>query len=205
MDLVVATTNPHKLREFTDFLAPYGVQVRGLLDLDDCPSPPPEEAPTFEENARSKARAYARALTRTCLADDSGLEVEALGGAPGVRSARYAGVDGPREERDRANREKLIAEVRALGVVSRKARLVCALCLVDETGAVLFETRETFEGELIDEPRGGRGFGYDAHLWLPKLGKTAAELEPRELDEHSHRGRATRALVEWLARRVPPR
>ncbi len=200
MKLVVATTNPHKAREFAEILGPGGVEVRGLGELDREIPAPAEDADTFEENARIKAVAYARALGVPCLADDSGLEVDALGGAPGVRSARYAGEGNTRQERDQKNREKLIAELRKLGDVDRSARLVCALCLADARGEVLFEARGTFDGVITDEPRGERGFGYDVHLFLPDVGKTAAQLSADELHERSHRGQATRALAAWLAK-----
>jgi XTP/dITP diphosphohydrolase len=199
MKLVVATTNPHKTREFSQILAPVGVEVCGLDELAREVTAPVEDASTFEANARLKALAYARALELPCLADDSGLEVDALGGAPGVRSARYAGEGGTRDERDRKNRERLIAELKQLGDVDRSARLVCALCLADAGGRVLFEAKGTFEGVIQDEARGGNGFGYDAHLFLPDVGRTAAELSHEEMNARSHRGQATRALAMWLA------
>lgn len=199
MKLVLATTNPHKLEEIREILGPLGVLVSGLTDVGrDLPEPVEDEA-TFEANARRKAVTYARALGTTCLADDSGLEVDALGGAPGVRSARYAGASGTREERDRANREKLIVELGKLGDVLRTARLVCTLCLADAAGRVLFESRGTLEGRIQDEPRGSNGFGYDRHLFLPGAGKTAAELSPADLAARSHRGAAARKLYVWLA------
>lgn len=199
MKLVVATTNPHKAREFAEILAPVGVEVCGLDELALDVTAPVEDADTFEANARLKARAYARALELPCLADDSGLEVDALGGAPGVRSARYAGEGGTREERDQKNREKLITELGKLGAVDRSARLVCALCLADAGGRVLFEARGTFEGVIQDEARGSHGFGYDSHLFLPDVGMSAAELSREEMNARSHRGQATRALATWLA------
>ncbi|HEX6245722.1 MAG TPA: RdgB/HAM1 family non-canonical purine NTP pyrophosphatase [Polyangiales bacterium] len=198
MKLLVATTNPHKVREIGQVLTPLGIEVCGLSELGvDLPEPV-EDAATFEGNARIKALAYARALKLPCLADDSGLEVDALGGAPGVHSARYAGVGATREERDRANNEKLIRELRKLGNVDRSARFVCALCLVDADGRVLFEGRGTFAGVITDEPRGENGFGYDPHLLLPDVGKTSAELPSDQKNARSHRGAATRALHAWL-------
>jgi len=197
MELLVASTNPHKLREFAQILAPHGVVVRGLDDGVALP-PPNEDAETFLGNARIKAVTYARAVRQLCLADDSGLEVDGLGGAPGVRSARYAGVGGSRDERDRANNTKLIAELTARPLAARSARLVCALCVADELGNVLFETCASLAGEIVDDARGGHGFGYDTHLWLLDVGKTAAELSPLELNERSHRGKASRALLQWL-------
>ncbi len=200
MKLLVATTNPHKAREFAEILGPLGILVRSLGEVAPDVDAPVEDADTFEENARLKAVAYARALGLPCLADDSGLEVDALGGAPGVRSARYAGQGTTREERDRKNREKLVAELRKLGDVNRAARLVCALCLADAEGRVLFEARGTFDGVITDEARGDNGFGYDAHLFLPEVGKSAAELSPEDMNARSHRGKATRLLAAWLAK-----
>lgn len=195
---VFASTNPNKLREVREILGPIGIELRGLADFVAVFPEPVEDGATFEGNARIKAVSYARALGETCLADDSGLEVDALAGAPGVRSARYAGMGSTREERDRLNRGKLIAELRRQGAVHRAARLVCALCLADKSGQVLFETRASFEGQIVDEPRGGNGFGYDRHLFLPDLNKTAAELSPQELNARSHRGKALRAFCSWL-------
>lgn len=197
MQLVFASTNPHKLRELSEILGPLGVEVRGLGAAARGVPEPVETEPTLEGNARLKAAAYARALGCTCLADDSGLEVAALGGAPGVNSARYAGSNGTRDERDRANREKLVAELRGRGA-DRTARLVCALCLADATGRVLFETRGTLAAVVLDEPRGEHGFGYDSLLLLPELDRTLAEISPEELNARSHRGQAARALHAWL-------
>jgi len=198
MKLVFASTNPHKLREVREILAPRGIDVRGLDDVGRDVPEPVEDADTLEGNARLKALAYARALGRTCLADDSGLEVDALGGAPGVHSAHYAGIGATREERDRANRDKLVAELRKLGEVNRSARLVCTLCLADAAGRVLFEARGAVEALITDEPREGNGFGYDRHLFLPVLGKSVSELSADEWNARSHRGAAVRALSEWL-------
>ncbi len=203
MKLVVATTNPHKAREFAEILGPSGILVSGLGEVGAQLPEPVEDAETFEGNARLKAAFYSRSLGVPVLADDSGLEVDALGGAPGVRSARYAGVGSTREVRDKNNREKLLAELAKLGDVDRSARLVCALCLADARGQVLFEARGTIEGTIIDDARGGNGFGYDVHLYLPDVGKTAAELSHEEMNARSHRGRATRALAEWLVKNAP--
>jgi XTP/dITP diphosphohydrolase len=188
MKLLIATTNPHKVREIGQVLGPLGLDVCSLADVAPHLPEPVEDADTFEGNARIKAVAYARALRMPCLADDSGLEVDALGGAPGVHSAYYGGVGKTREERDPANNRKLIAELRKLGDVDRSARFVCALCLVDAEGRVLFETR------------GENGFGYDPHLFLPDVGKTSAELPPDAKNARSHRGAATRALHAWLVK-----
>ena len=198
MKLLFATTNPHKAREIAQMLVPLGIQVCSLAELQPGVPEPVEDADTFEGNARLKAVAYARALQMSVLADDSGLEVDALGGEPGVHSARYAGVGHTREERDRANNQKLISALRRLGNVDRSARFVCALCLVDADGRVLFEARGTFPGVITDEARGENGFGYDPHMFLPDVGKTSAELPDDQKNARSHRGAATRALHAWL-------
>jgi XTP/dITP diphosphohydrolase len=200
MKLVFATTNPHKADEIREILGPFGVSVQTLSDVSKRVPEPKENAETLEGNARLKAIAYATALGMVCLADDSGLEVEALGGAPGVHSARYAGVEGTRAERDQANRNKLVAELETLGAVDRTARLVCTLCLADSQGNVLFETRAAAVAQVVSEARGGQGFGYDAHLYLPDVGKTIAELSAEEWNARSHRGAAARALAEWLTK-----
>jgi XTP/dITP diphosphohydrolase len=201
MTLVFATTNPHKLQEIRDILGPLAIDVQGLDDVGRAVSEPVESEATLAGNARLKAVTYARALGRMCLADDSGLEVDALGGAPGVHSARYAGRGATREERDRANREKLVAELGRLADVSRTARLVCCLCLADATGRILFEAEGAIHALIVDEPRGNRGFGYDAHLFLPDAGRTVAELTPDELNARSHRAVAVRALHAFLTSR----
>jgi XTP/dITP diphosphohydrolase len=197
MQLVFASTNPHKLRELREILGPLGIELHGLDETGRGVAEPVETEPTLEGNARLKAVTYARALGCTCLADDSGLEVAALGGAPGVNSARYAGNDGTRDERDRANREKLVAELLGRGA-DRTARLVCALCLADATGRVLFETRGTLDAVVLEAPREEHGFGYDSLLLLPDLDQTLAEISAEELHARSHRGQAARALHAWL-------
>lgn len=199
MKLLVATTNPNKVKELVEVLAPLGIELRGLDSVGRKLEEPVEDADTFEGNARIKAQAYAAALGMACLAEDSGLEVDALGGAPGVYSARYAGVDGPSEQRDRANNDKLMHELARLGDVDRSARFVCAMCLVDAHGGVLFEARGTYAGVITDQPRGTNGFGYDPLLLVPELGLTSAQLTPEQKNARSHRGQAARALASWLA------
>ena len=197
-EVLLASGNPHKLDEVRAVLEPLGIKVLGLGDLPAVPEEPVEDALTFEANARLKALAYARDTGRTALADDSGLEVDALGGDPGVRSARWSGVNGTREERDSANNLKLIESLREVPESERTARFVCAMCLASPEGQVLAETRGTFEGVITLEPRGANGFGYDPHLHLPEDGRTSAELSPAEKNARSHRGAATRAMVPLL-------
>jgi XTP/dITP diphosphohydrolase len=197
--ILLATSNPHKLDEVTEILAPVGISVVSLADLDLAVPEPVEDADTFEGNARIKAKYYAQLAGQACMADDSGLEVDALGGAPGVRSARYSGVSGSREVRDLANNKKLVEQLQEIEESDRHARFVCAMCLVSADGRVLAETRGTFEGLIIDQPRGTNGFGYDPHLYVPELGKTSAELSSSAKNSRSHRGDATRQMTNMIS------
>ena len=187
--LVLASRNAHKARELEDLLAPWTVEpLPPEVEL------PPETGTTFADNAAIKARAAAAATGRLVVADDSGIEAAALGGAPGVRSARFAGEGATDEE----NLAKLLREVPADG--DRRVAYVCVLALL-EPGAhepVMFEAR--CEGTLATEPRGEGGFGYDpAFVPVDVPGeRTMAELERSEKDAISHRSRAVRALIEWL-------
>ena len=196
--VLLATGNPHKVEEVRAILAPVGIEVTGLEALSEVFPEPVEDADTFAGNARLKAVGYARATGRACLADDSGLEVDALGGAPGVHSARYAGAAGDREARDRANNEKLLRVMADVPESARAARFVCAMCLAAPDGTVLAETRGIYEGVLAFEPRGENGFGYDPLLYLPELGCTSAELDPDVKNARSHRGAAARAMADRL-------
>ncbi len=189
--LILATRNPHKVREVNRILAPSGVTVQALGD--DVVLPP-EDGATFAENALPKAQVAAAASGRPSIADDSGIEAEALGGAPGVRSARYAGLDASDEE----NLAKLISEAPA----GSRLRYVCALAYVDPTSGV----KRLFFGEcwgrMAEARRGERGFGYDP-VFIPDddpQDRTMSELSDAEKDAISHRGRALRALLEWLLR-----
>ena len=196
MRIVIATGNPHKVDEIRATLAPLGFEVLSLADLG-VPVPPEPEEPgeTFEENARIKARYYAAALGQPVLADDSGLEVDALQGAPGVHSAHWAGREGARAERDARNNAKLVAAIRGVPADRRQARFVCTICVAGPDGTVIVETRGEFEGTVVEQPRGSHGFGYDPHLLVAGRGVTSAELPPDEKNELSHRGRAVRALA----------
>ncbi len=198
MQLFLATSNPHKIEEVAAILGPMGIDVVGLGALESKIPEPVEDGETFQANARLKAVYYAKALRRMCLADDSGLEVDALGGAPGVHSARYAGVDGQRAQRDQANNEKLLAELQGVPAEQRTARFVCAMCLAETDGAIVAETRGTFQGIITTEPRGENGFGYDPLLYLPDVGCTSAELSPQQKNARSHRGVASREMVRHL-------
>jgi XTP/dITP diphosphohydrolase len=196
--ILFASSNPHKVKEVRAILGECGVEVLGLDDLNRALPEPIEDGATFADNARIKAVYYARAAGRFCLADDSGLEVEALRGAPGVHSARYAGAEGGREQRDRANNARLLRELAAVPQARRGARFVCAMCLAEPHGNVVAETRGEVEGRIGFEPRGVNGFGYDPLFLLPELGRSSAELSPRDKNLLSHRGRAGRAMAQRL-------
>lgn len=197
--LLFASSNPHKLDEVRAIVSPLGIEVCGLDSLEAPPPEPDETGSTFEENARLKAIYYARKTGQLCLADDSGLEVDVLNGAPGVHSARYAGVGATRAERDLANNAKLLRVLASTPMDRRTARFVCAMCLADSNGNILAETRGMFEGVITDQPRGTNGFGYDPLLYLPDRGCTSAELSPEEKNARSHRGQAARRMAERLA------
>ncbi|MDX6669962.1 MAG: XTP/dITP diphosphohydrolase [Solirubrobacteraceae bacterium] len=187
MRLVLASRNPHKVREFARLLEGHDV-----VSLPDEVQLPPETADTFAGNALPKARTAARALGVPAIADDSGIESEALGGAPGVRSARFAGENAT----DAENLERLCAEAPPGSGLA----YVCALAYVDGDGEQLFEGRCT--GTMAPDARGERGFGYDP-VFLPDDGdgdRTMAELDDAAKDAISHRGRAARALLAWLDR-----
>ena len=187
--LTLSTRNPHKLREFERLLAPGGWAVELLPE---GVTLPPEDADTFEGNAWPKARAAAAATGRVSIADDSGIEAAALGGRPGVRSARFAGE----QATDRENLELLLASAPAGSPV----RYVCALVYVDPARELERVFFGHCDGTLADAPRGMRGFGYDP-AFLPDddhSGRTMGELEDADKDRISHRGRAVRELLQWL-------
>lgn len=191
--LVVATTNPNKLREIRGILDGAGVSVVGL-DAFPPVAEPQETGATFAENARQKAVYYSTALGAAVVAEDSGLEVDGLAGEPGVHSARYGGPAAPTYPEKFA---LIYAGLRARGALGCPARFVCALAVADGT-TVLFEARGTVEGRVHDEPRGEHGFGYDPIFFFPPLGRTLAELDEQEKAAISHRGAAFRQLREHL-------
>jgi XTP/dITP diphosphohydrolase len=194
--IVVATGNPHKVEEIRAVLAPLGFSVLSLAETGrPVPAEPEEPHPTFEANARLKALHYARAIGEAVLADDSGLEVDALGGAPGVHSAHWAGTEGSRAERDARNNAKLAEAMRGVPAHLRTARFVCTMCVATPSGEVLVETRGEMEGVIGEAPRGAHGFGYDPWLHLPERGVSSAELPPDEKNAASHRGHAVRRLA----------
>ncbi len=198
--LLIATSNRGKLREVRGVLGDLAIRLRAL---DEFPAieEPVEDEQTFAANARLKAIYYARHTGCWALADDSGLEVDALDGAPGVHSARFAGA--PCD--DDANNAKLIAALRDVPVARRTARFRCAITLADG-GGVLAEAFGVIEGVIVDTARGDNGFGYDPHFFVAELGKTTAELAPAVKNRVSHRGRALAAIRPELERilSVPP-
>jgi XTP/dITP diphosphohydrolase len=189
--LVLASGNPGKKAEIEQILAPFGTRVVTQTELGIVEAEEPHES--FRENALAKARHACLATRLPALADDSGLCVDALGGAPGVLSARYAGE--PRS--DERNNQKLLAELQ--NQANRRARYVCVLALMRGPGdAAPLIAEAEWHGEIALEPRGRGGFGYDPLFWLPALGKTAAELAPADKNRISHRGQALARLLELL-------
>lgn len=225
MDLVLATSNPHKLEEMNAIFAallPGRVRFIGLKQaaMGRTLVEPAETGVTFEENAAIKARSYAAQTGRVCLADDSGLEIDALQGRPGVISSHYC-TDGreagmSRSQRDQANNQRVLREMRSVPWDERGARFVCVMVIAGPSDAegVLAGVRGAFEGRIGFAsgdpgnaeaarvvPRGEHGFGYDPlFLVPPEYRTTSAELTPREKNDRSHRGAAARLLVEHLRR-----
>ncbi len=195
--LLIATSNPHKVEEIAAVLGPLGIACESLAALAAAIEEPEETESTFAGNALLKARWYAAHSGRVALADDSGLEVDALGGAPGIFSARYAGVGQTREERDEANNRKLLSQLAGCACAARTARFVCALAIAAPDGREIAAARGHFEGVIGAAPRGSNGFGYDPLLVLED-GRTSAELSASEKNARSHRGAALRELARTL-------
>jgi len=195
--LFVASSNTGKLAEFRGLAAASPAGISPELELLPGFSELPtfgESAPTFAENAAGKAWHYSRWSEGPIIADDSGLIVDALGGAPGVHSARYAGSDASSAERI----SKLLGELRSCHGRDRKARFVCALALALR-GRVLAVFSDSVGGEILEAPRGEGGFGYDPVFFYPAVAKTFAEIPPAEKNRLSHRGKAFRKLLDFLA------
>jgi XTP/dITP diphosphohydrolase len=197
--VVVATGNAHKLEEIRSILADLPLDLVPMTELG-VPEPI-EDGTTFEANALIKARACVAATGLPALADDSGLEVDALDGAPGIRSARYAGEPAD----DLANNAKLVAALADVGPERRTARFVCAATVVTPDGSEAV-VRGAMSGRIVTEPRGTNGFGYDPHFVadVSRDGRTNAELEPAEKDAISHRGAAFRELRHHVERLLVP-
>jgi XTP/dITP diphosphohydrolase len=197
--ILIATSNPGKIRDFAGAASGHGIEVAPLPNFASLP-PVIEDGATFEANARKKAEAYSRdAAGELVIADDSGLEVDALGGAPGVHSARYAADEPHAAEsntNDEANNAKLVREIRRVPPEKRSGRFVCWIAAARE-GKTLAVFEGKAEGIIIERPLGSNGFGYDPLFYFPAIGKTFAELTSEEKAKYSHRGAAFRAFMDW--------
>ncbi len=192
MDMVIATKNKGKVKEFEYFFLQKNIQIKSLLDINEAIEID-ETGTTFEENALLKARAICGLINQPVLADDSGLEVDILNNEPGIYSARYAGIHG----NDVANNEKLLEQLKNIPLEKRSAHFVCALALVYPNGKEII-VRGTCEGFILDELRGNNGFGYDPLFYIPSLNKTYGELTNEEKAKISHRGAALTKLAMIL-------
>jgi XTP/dITP diphosphohydrolase len=197
--VLIATSNAGKLRDFAGAARAHGINIAGIPNFSDMPTPV-EDGQTFDENARKKAEEYSLAVPgEIVLADDSGLEVAALNGGPGVHSARYA-ADEPHladtNTDDEANNARVLRELRDVVPDKRTARFVCVLAAA-RNGKTLATFRGTADGMILDAPRGTNGFGYDPLFYFTGIQKTFAELSAEEKARYSHRGSAFRQFLEW--------
>ncbi len=197
--IFIATSNPGKLRDFAGAAAALGIEIAAIPNFDSLPAVV-EDGLTFEENARKKAESYSREVPgEIVLADDSGLEVDALQGAPGVHSARYA-AEAPHlmnnNTDDEANNSRLLRELKDVPADKRSARFVCVIAAARD-GQTLEVFRGEAEGTILSRPRGTNGFGYDPLFYFPQIQKAFAELTPEEKAQYSHRGAAFRQFLAW--------
>lgn len=202
--ILIATSNVGKLRDFAGAALRHGVEIAGIPDFSSLPAVV-EDGLTFEDNARKKAEAYSRyAPGKILIADDSGLEINALQGAPGVHSARYAAPDLQNKQPyeadantdDEANNVRVLRELKNVPAARRNGRFICVLAAARD-GATLATFRGTAEGVILDKPRGTNGFGYDPLFYFPEIEKTFAELSAEEKSIYSHRGAAFREFLSW--------
>jgi XTP/dITP diphosphohydrolase len=196
MDLLIATTNPDKVKEIVGVLSGLPIALKTLRDFH-VVEVPHEAGTTFQANAREKALYYANATGCLTVAEDSGFEVDQLNGEPGIHSARYLRPDASYSERF----QEIYARLRARSVTSSAARFVCAVAMADQTG-IVFESTGSVEGSLAAQPAGDEGFGYDPIFYYPPYGKTFGQVSPSEKAAVSHRGHAIRALREYLQRNL---
>jgi XTP/dITP diphosphohydrolase len=205
--ILIATSNPGKLRDFAGAAARHAVEVAGIPNFASLPAVV-EDGLTFEANAKKKAETYSRHVPgEIVIADDSGLEVDALQGAPGVHSARYAAPDLQNKEPhqadantdDEANNARVLRELKDVPPAKRAGRFVCVLAAARD-GKTLATFHGKAEGIILDAPRGVNGFGYDPLFYFPQIGKTFAELTAEEKSQYSHRGAAFRQMLNWLLR-----
>jgi XTP/dITP diphosphohydrolase len=195
-EIIVATKNKGKAKEFAEMFQSLGFTVKTLLDFPDAPDIE-ETGETFVENALLKAKGISEYFNKIVIADDSGLCVDALDGRPGVYSARYAGT----EKDDEANLQKVLDELKGVPFEKRTAHFHCTLALViPGKDPVIVEGK--VDGYIIDEKRGENGFGYDPIFYVPEFGKTTAEMSPEEKNKISHRGQALKKLNEWVQEAV---
>jgi len=197
--ILIATSNPGKLRDFAGAASPLGIEIIPLPNFASLPAVI-EDGLTFEENARKKAKVYSRAVPgQVVMADDSGLEVDALRGAPGIHSARYA-ADAPHlinnNTDDEANNARLLRELKEVPVEKRTARFVCVIAAARD-GETLEVFRGEAEGTILNRARGTNGFGYDPLFYFPQIQKTFAALTLEEKAQYSHRGAAFRLFLTW--------
>ena len=192
MKLVLATGNMGKVAEMTRLLEPFDIEVLSVKDFDSVPDVE-EDGDTFFENSRKKALEISTVLGLPALADDSGLEVDALGGRPGVLSARYSGEDAT----DLKNNIKLLDEMKGVAEKDRTARFRCVMVAADPSGRII-SADGSCEGVITEEMQGDGGFGYDPVFYLPELGRTMAQLSRDEKNGISHRGRAIAKIVKEL-------
>lgn len=202
--ILIATSNAGKLRDFAGAAVRHGVAIAGIPDFSSLPSVV-EDGLSFEANARKKAEAYSRYVPgEIVVADDSGLEIDALNGAPGVHSARYAAPELQNKEPheadvntdDEANNARVLRELENVSAAQRTGRFVCVLAAARD-GKTLATFRGTAEGIILEAPQGGNGFGYDPLFYFPRIGKTFAELSAEEKAGYSHRGKAFREFLKW--------
>jgi XTP/dITP diphosphohydrolase len=194
-EVILATNNQHKIQEFRELLGDLnGIALRSPRELG-ITLDVPEDEPTYDGNARAKALAFARASGLVALADDSGLEIDVLGGEPGVRSARYAGPDATNADRIAL----VLAKLAGVPTERRTARFVAAIAVATPAGDVWVVEGEC-RGRITEAPSGQNGFGYDPVFFVPECGRTMSELAPAEKNEISHRGRAARRAAELLRR-----
>jgi XTP/dITP diphosphohydrolase len=198
--VLVATSNAGKLRDFAGAAEAHGISIAAIPNFSSLP-PVVEDGATFEANARKKAEAYSLAVpVELVLADDSGLEVDALGGAPGVHSARYTNAEPHTLDsniKDDANNARVLRELEGVPREKRTARFVCVLAAARD-GRTIATFYGAVEGTILDAPCGHNGFGYDPLFYFPQIGKTLAELTAVEKSRYSHRGAAFRQFLQWL-------
>jgi XTP/dITP diphosphohydrolase len=203
--ILIATSNAGKLRDFAGAARAHGIEVSGLPDFA-CLPIVVEDGRTFEENARKKAEFYSRSAPGyVVLADDSGIEIDALDGAPGVHSARYAAEEPHKAEfntEDEENNARVLRELKGVPPEKRTGRFVCVI-VAARNGSTLAAFRGEAEGVILDQPRGTDGFGYDPLFYFPPIKKAFAELTPEEKARYSHRGAALRKFLEWCDLNTP--